>query len=174
MAKKVMIETASSEEMASAAVKSETSLAELVEAVSGDNRRLRQKCAGGLALISHTNPELLVPYSHELADALYRPEAQTRWEVLEALTNIVPLDARATDKAVAGAETSLYDEDSGTARLAAFRFLTAYGETTENRAERVWPLIDEAIQCYHGDPEFQDMLTSVLSFAKGKASKKVK
>lgn len=174
MAKKMNIATASREELAKAALKNESFLAELVENTEGDDRLLRQRSAGGIAVVSETAPEKLVPHAAKLADALYRPEAKTRWEVLEALTNIVAVDARSTDRAVAGAEASLYDEDSGPVRLAAFKFLAAHGETTENRADRVWPLLDEAIQCYHGDTEFTDMLTSLLSFAKGKGSKQVK
>ena len=59
-------------------------------------------------------------------------------------------------------------------RLAAMRFLCKLGATTENRSERVWPLIDEAIQCYHGDLEFQDMLVSVIDFSAGKLAPSVK
>lgn len=174
MGKKVSLESAGSKDLAKAALSDASFLEQVVEAISGDDRRLRQRCAGALSAVSRMQPELLLPYAHELADALHRPEARTRWECLDALTNLVPLDARSTDKGVSGAETSLYDEDSGPARLAAFRFLAAYGATTENRAARVWPLLDEAIQCYHGDPEYQDMLTSTIAFAKGKASREVK
>ena len=59
-------------------------------------------------------------------------------------------------------------------RLAAMRFLCKLGATTENRSERVWPLVDEAIQCYHGDLEFQDMLVSVIDFSAGKLAPSVK
>ena len=54
------------------------------------------------------------------------------------------------------------------------RFFCAYGATTEKRSENVWPLIDEAIQCYHGDVEFNDMLNAVAEFATGKLSEHVK
>ena len=32
----------------------------------------------------------------------------------------------------------------------------------------MWPLIDEGIQCYHGDLEFNEMLTAITDFSKGK------
>ena len=38
----------------------------------------------------------------------------------------------------------------------------------------MWPLIDECIQCYHGDLEFQDMLIAVVDFSAGKLSSQVK
>ena len=99
---------------------------QLVGALSGPSRRERQF---GAAVI----------------DALNRPEAQTRWECLDILTTMVDHDSRTCDKAVPGAETALFDEESGPVRLAAMRFLCKLGATTENRSERVWPLIDEAI-----------------------------
>lgn len=174
MGKKITVESAGSKDLAKIALTDGAILEQVVEAISGDDRRLRQRCAGALSIVSREQPELLIPYAHELADALHRPEARTRWECLDALTNIVPLDTRATDKGFSGAEASLYDEESGPARLAAFRFLAAYGATTENRAARAWPLLDEAIQCYHGDSEYQDMLTSVIAFAKGRATREIK
>ena len=58
--------------------------------------------------------------------------------------------------------------------VAAMRFLCTFGATTENRSEKVWPLIDEGIQCYHGDLEFHDMLGGVISFSAGKLSPTVK
>ena len=68
----------------------------------------------------------------------------------------------------------MFDEESGPVRLAAMRFLCRLGATTENRSERVWPLIDEGIQCYHGDMEFQDMLVAVVDFSAGSLSSRVK
>ncbi|MHB9003437.1 MAG: hypothetical protein ACYC6C_05160, partial [Coriobacteriia bacterium] len=58
--------------------------------------------------------------------------------------------------------TALHDAESGVVRLAAFRVLCAYGATTAKRSEKVWPLIDEALRVYHGDPEFANMLTGVV------------
>lgn len=146
----------------------------LVEALSDGSRRGRQQAAKIIAGIAEASPESLVPYGSALADALERPEAQTRWECLDALTRIVPLDARICEKALPGAETALFDEDSGPLRLAAMRFLCCLGATTEKRSEKVWSLIDEGIQCCHGDLEFQDMLVAVIDFSQGKLSPEVK
>ena len=147
---------------------------ELVENLSGASRRVRQHSATSLGLIAKDSPELLVEYIPALIDALNRPEAQTRWECLDILTRLIDFDSRACDKAVAGAETALFDEESGPVRLAAMRFLCRLGGTTENRSERLWPLIDEGIQCYHGDLEFPDMLTAVTGFSQGKIASSVK
>ncbi|MEF9841870.1 MAG: hypothetical protein RR955_04890 [Raoultibacter sp.] len=152
----------------------EAKLTPLAENLSGSSRRTRQVSAAAFAIVSREKPELLIPHSAALVDALNRPEAQTRWECLDAMTALVDLDSRACDKAILGAETALFDEDSGPVRLAAMRFLCRLGATTENRSEKVWSLIDEAIQCYHGDPEFQDMLVAVISFSEGKLSENVK
>lgn len=149
-------------------------LVTLIEALSGGSRRMRQNAAATLALTVKDHPDVLVPYGSEIVDALNRPEAQTRWECLDILTTLVDLDSRTCDKAVSGAEACLFDEESGPVRLAAMRFLCNLGSTTENRSERVWPLINEGIQCYHGDLEFQDMLVAVMDFSIGKLAPEVR
>lgn len=152
----------------------EDKLGDLAEALSGGSRRERQNAASTLASIAKDHPEVLVPYGTAIIDALNRPEAQTRWECLDILTTLVDQDSRTCDKAVLGAETALFDEESGPVRLAAMHFLCKLGATTENRSEKVWPLIDEGIQCCHGDLEFQDMLIAIVEFSTGKLSSQVK
>ena len=152
------------------ALTNEDKFKRLVAQLGDSSRRNRQNAAGSLAFIAKVSPELLVPYASDLVDALNRPEAQTRWESLDALTALVPVESRCTDKALAGAENALFDEDNGFVRLAAMRFFCAYGATTEKRSENIWPLIDEAIQCYHGNPEFTDMLMQLVAFAEGNIS----
>lgn len=156
------------------AAKNKKKLEGLIEVLAGSSRRERQHAAAAIALVAKSAPDALAPHIDELIDALNRPEAQTRWEVLEALTDLVPVDSRGCEKAYNGAETALFDEGSGPVRLAAMKFLCRIGSTTENRSERVWSLIDEGIQCYHGDLEFPDMLTAVNDFAGGKISPHVK
>jgi hypothetical protein len=146
----------------------------LIENLAGGERRLRQFSAGAIAVVSERSPEMLAKYIPQIVDALHRPEAQTRWESLEALSRIVAFDPDAADGAILGAEASLYDEENGSARLSAMRFLSAYGALDAKRSLKVWPYIDEAIQCYHGDPEFQDMLIAVIGFASGRLSKQVR
>lgn len=156
------------------AVGDKARLEALVAALEESSRRKRQVAASTLSQVSRLQCDVLVPYGDALIDALNRPEAQTRWECLDALTNMVAVDSRTCDKALAGAEMALFDEESGPVRLAAVRFLCRLGATTEKRSERVWPLIDEAIQCYHGDFEFPDMLAAVIDFSAGTLSVQVK
>jgi len=155
------------------AMNDEEKVAELAETLSIGSRRERQSAASTLALVAKGNPEILVPHIDKLIDALNRPEAQTRWECLETLAVLVDYDARTCGKAVPEAETSLFDEESGPVRLAAMRFLCKLGATTENRSEKVWPLIDEGIQCYHGDLEFNDMLLAIIDFSSGSIDSEV-
>lgn len=156
------------------ALVNEQRLEELCEALSGASRRARQTAAAALSVIARKEPQKIAPHMDELVDALNRPEAQTRWECLDALTALIDMDSRTCDRAIPGAETSLFDEESGPARLSAMKFLCKLGSTTENRSEKTWPLIDEGIQCYHGDLEFQDMLVAVVEFSTGKLSSGVK
>lgn len=159
---------------AESALRDEDRLIELTDALSGGSRRARQNAASALAIVAKESPETLVVHGSAFVDALNRPEAQTRWECLDILTMLVDRDSRTCDRAVPGAEAALFDEESGLVRLAAMRFLCRLGATTENRSEKVWPLIDEAIQCWHGDLEFQDMLIAVADFSTGKLTPLVK
>ena len=161
-------------ELAQVCVTSETRLKEVVEQLEGASRRNRQRAASIICAVSKSNPEVLAPYIGDLVDALARPETQTRWECLEALTQMVAIDSRACDKGIEGAETALFDEGNDLLHLAAMRFLCALGSTTEKRCEKAWPLIDEAMQCYHGDPAFQDMLVAIIDFSKGKITDEAK
>lgn len=161
-------------ELAEQALASKNVLKQHVEDLSGGSRRSRQNASAVLAQVARSNPEVLVAYVDDFVDALNRPEAQTRWEALDVLTALVALESRACDKALSGAETALFDEDNGLLRLAALRFLCRLGSTTKNRSEKVWPLLDEAIQCYHGDFEYQDMLNALISFSEGTLADSVK
>ena len=130
--------------------------------------------AAALSYVAKEQPDLLEEHIPAFVDALHRPEAQTRWECLDVLTIMVDSDARACEKALLGAEAALFDEESGPVRLSAMRFLCKFGSTTAARSEKVWPLVDEGIQCYHGDLEFSEMLTAINDFSMGKLSPNVK
>lgn len=149
-------------------------LARLVAGLADEKRSQRTLAARALHALAIKEPAALKPYGVELADALDRPEAQTRWEILGALEKVVSADARVIDKAIGGAVTALHDAESGVVRLAAFRLLAAYGATTPTRSEKVWPYIDEAIRVYHGDPEFPAMLIGVVRLVGGSSSDAVK
>jgi hypothetical protein len=145
-----------------------------LEMIQGSSRRDRQLSSTVIARVAQEAPELIAPHIDVILEALGRPEAQTRWEALDALRNLVDLDAESCDKAVPDAETGLFDEDSGPLRLAAMRFLCKLGSTSEERSVRCWPLIDEGIQCYHGDYEFPDMMAAVIDFSAGTLAPEVK
>lgn len=149
-------------------------VAEVVGQLEDAPRRQRQVAAATLRQVAKTDPDTLVEFIPQLIDALNRPEAQTRWECLEALTLLVPLDSRTCSKAMPEAESALFDEESGPVRLAAMRFLCKLGSTTAVRSDKAWPLIDEGIQCYHGDLEFNDMLAAINEFSMGKLSDETK
>lgn len=143
---------------------------DLVEELSGASRRRRQEAAHELAGMARENPEAMLPYVGDLIDALDRPEAQTRWEALDALSAISEVDAEAVSGAFDGAEESLFDDVSATVRLSAFVFLCRFGASSPERSDKAWPLLDEAIQCYHGDAEYRDMLAALLALAHGDIS----
>ncbi len=142
----------------------------LFQELKGAGRRRRQEVAHRLAAVAKVDASLLIDHVDELIETLRRPEAQTRWEILTALAELAPEHADQLGEAFDGAEESLFDDDSATVRLAAFVFLCRYGATSAERSDAAWPLLDEAIQCYHGDAEYRDMLAALLELANGEAS----
>lgn len=145
-------------------------VASSVEELSGANRRHRQEASHTVALAAKADPSVLAPHIDDLVDALFRPEAQTRWEVLDALAAFAAAGGKGAETAYDGAEASLFDEGSSRVRLSAFRFLAALGATSPERSDEVWPLLDEGIQCFHGDLEYRDMLVALLDFVRGSIS----
>ena len=153
--------------------KDSSALDAFVEDLSSASRRKRQFAARVVALLAAQDAELLAPHIDALIDALYRPEAQTRWEVLDALTCLVPEHAKEVGAAFEGAEAALFDELSSTLRFSAFNLLVTWGASERGRSKKVWPILDEAIQCYHGDLEYRDMLACLHTFAEGKIAGEV-
>ncbi|MCF0103833.1 MAG: hypothetical protein HUJ51_00365 [Eggerthellaceae bacterium] len=146
-----------------------------VDQIAGPSRKTRQNAAAKLAAQKESNLTALEPYIMDFIDALNRPEARTRWECLDILSELCKAGkANKCQKAIDGAEAALFDEYNGTLRLSALQFLCAYGSTTPARGDSIWPLIDDAIQCYHGDMEFRNMLVAIVAFSTGNISKEVK
>ena len=104
--------TQSAKDLAARLLQSKDLIKEVVLALAGSTRRDRQNASSVLAQVAKLDPEVLVPYTNDFIDALNRPEAQTRWESLDVLTELVPFDSRTCDKGIAGAETALFDEDN--------------------------------------------------------------
>lgn len=153
------------EQLAHVALGNKDILEGLIERMDSSSRRTRQNTASTLSFVAAAQPEAMLPYLDAVINALERPEAQTRWESLDILTALVPFDADRCESALPGAEGALFDEDSGPLHLAAVRFLCRIGSTSPERSIKVWPLIDEAIQCYHGDVEFHEMLAAIALFS---------
>ncbi len=162
------------DEILESALRGKRALQAVFDALAGDDRSQRPLAARVIHAIATKKPEILKDRGVELADALDRPEAQTRWEVLGTLEKMVAIDARVVDKAIVPTSSALHDAESGVVRLAAFRLLCAYGATTAKRAEKVWPLLDEAMRVYHGDPEFPNMLSGFYRFMQGAADDSIK
>lgn len=148
-------------------LENESELKDIVANLACDSRSKRQESSEVVAGVAKQNAEILLPYVKDIVDALNRPEQKTRWRCLEALTKLVEMDPKGCEKAIDAADDALFDEKIGSLRLASFKFLAALGATSKVRSKKIWPLMDEAIQCYHGDVEFDDMLKSTYEFAKG-------
>lgn len=158
------------DEVANAAALGADELDELFSALSGTSRRRRQDASHEIALAAAVDATPMVGHVDELIEALALPEAQTRWETLTTLGEIALVNADAVEGAYEGAEAALFDEGSAILRLAAFRFLVRLGKSSPAHSDMVWQILDEAIQCFHGDPEYRDMLGALDEFARGDLS----
>ena len=147
---------------------------QLIDELSGSRRRARQDASHEIAIIAKEDPDALVEYADELIDALFRPEAQTRWEIMDALSDMALAHPETASEAYDAVEPSLYDEKSAAVRLSAFHYLTVLGATNPKRSEKAWNLLDGAVQCFHGDPEYRDMLMYLIDFAQGDISDKTR
>lgn len=171
MAEELKIGTAEErEELAEQALTDESLVDALAQEIAGSSRIRRQKAASTVALIADKDASALLPYADDIASGLTKPEAQTRWEVLHALDQMGKAGQRYDEDVLVAAEDSLYDETNGFVREAAFHFFCGYGSASVDNSEEVWTQIDEAIQCYHGNPEFTDMLMQLVAFAEGNIS----
>ena len=63
-----------------------SALPALVGGLAAHSRRQRQAAAQKVYSVAKEDPSAILPYLNDLLDALGRPEAQTRWEVLDTLT----------------------------------------------------------------------------------------
>jgi hypothetical protein len=161
-------------EEAQAAARNKKVLAKLVTRLSAGAKAERAKAAHLIHEVACLDVQRLFLHVDHLIAALDNPEPQTRWEVLGALEEIASRSAKLLDKAIIPTTNSLHDEDSSVVRLAAFRVLSIYGSTSIRRSEKVWPLLDEALRCYHGDSEYPGMLTALALFVDGRAPKALK
>ena len=157
--------TSLSQESCQVASENEQLLENLVASLSGRSRKSRQEAARLLASIAAVSPQTVAPYAGAMVDALDNPEAQTRWEMLDALSALSSVDPELAAGGLDRAEECLFDDGSGSLRVSAFGYLTSLGCASPEMAARVWPTLDEAIQCYHGDQEFGDMLGALYRYA---------
>lgn len=149
-----------------------------IDDLGGSSRRARQEAAHEIAKMVKEAPTdvegSIKQVAETLVDALFKPEAQTRWEALDALSEICLSHPELVKNAYEGAEASLFDDNNARVRIAAFRFLCRLAATNSKQSDKIWPILDEAIQCYHGDQGYRDMLATLLELAEGKASKATK
>ena len=145
----------------------------LVLVLQSENRRKRQDASRELAAMARENRGVVADIADVLIAALGCPEGRTRCECLEALSEIALEYPERIGEAFAGAEEALFDEGSTSVRLAAFKFLCRFGSLDAESSREAWPLICEAVQCYHGDPEYRDMLIRLREFAQGKIAPEV-
>jgi len=147
---------------------------ELADALGNELRLQREYAARVFVEVAHCDAALLQEFSAEIIDALDRPESLTRYCMIEVIGILASQNPKLVLTAYEPLEDCLYDEDSGTVRLYAFRVFAAYGATGTARSSKVWPDLAMALRCFHGDPEFIPMVNELITMLSGKADQKVK
>lgn len=153
---------------------------ELADALSCNTRALREFASRIFVEIASEKPELLVEFEADIIDSLHRPEPMTRYNALAMLLALLENDSKIVDRVrqsgddIDPLEDCLFDEESGQVRMGAFKILSRYGGTTATRSEKVWPLLSEAVRCYHGDSEFVPMLNELINMLGAKAAPTVR
>jgi len=147
---------------------------ELVGCLGHESRAVREYVSQVLAEIARTDPENLHDHSDEIIDALNRPEPLTRYCMIEVIGEIAQTQPKLVQVAYELLQECLYDEDSGTVRLYAFRVLARYGATGPARSIKVWPDLSMALRSFRGDGEFMGMMNELIGMLGGRAAPEVK
>jgi len=147
---------------------------ELADALGNESRMLREYAAQVFVGVAGSDATLLQDFEDDIVDALDRPESLTRYSMLEVIAALSQLDSKIVLKAYEPLEDCLYDEDSGTVRLYAFRVFAAYGASGPARSQKVWSDLSMALRCYRGDQEFIPMMNELITMLGGKVDQKVK
>jgi len=147
---------------------------ELAESLGHELRPVREHTAQVLRELALADAELLHDHIDDIIDALSRPESLTRYSMIEVIGELSQAQPKVVSSAYEALQECLYDEESGTVRLYAFRVLARYGATGSARSVKVWPDLSMALRCFHGDSEFMSMMNELIFMLDGRADKEVK
>ena len=107
---------------------------ELIEMLSGESRLERKNAAQRICELTKNDGEMFVDFCPEIIDAINRPEAQTRWECINALSVIAKVNQKAVKKALPLMEDAVFDEKHNMLIVAAFNFLCSYGAISKKNS----------------------------------------
>jgi len=147
---------------------------ELADALGHEARGMREYAAQVKVELARIEADLLHDFTDDIIDALNRPESLTRYSMLEVISEMMGANPKIVPDSYELLQDCLYDEDSGTVRLYAFRVLARYGATGPARSVKVWPDLSMALRCFHGDSEFIAMLNELINMLAGRADQSVK
>jgi len=147
---------------------------ELAEALGHKSRSVRERASQAVVELARSDVQLVHGFTDDVIDALNRPESLTRYSMIEVIGELSDTQPKVVMDAYEALQDCLYDEDSGTVRLYAFRVLARYGATGSARSIKVWPDLSMALRCFHGDSEFMAMMNETIKMLDGRADVSVK
>ena len=146
----------------------------LAEALGHKSRVTREFASQVKVELARADADLLQDFAADIVDALNRPEVLTRYSMIEVIGELAQNNPEVILDAYELLQECLYDEDSGTVRLYAFRVLARYGATDPERSVKVWPDLSMALRCFHGDSEFMAMMSELIFMLAGNSDQQVK
>jgi len=147
---------------------------ELAEALGHKSRSVREYASQAMVELARDDAQQIQDFAGDIVDALNRPESLTRYSMIEVIGELADAQPKLVMDAHEALQDCLYDEDSGTVRLYAFRILARYGATGSARSIKVWPDLSMALRCFHGDSEFMAMMNETIKMLDGRADISVK
>ena len=147
---------------------------ELADALGHESRFVREYTSQVLVELARNDANFLQEHANDIIDALNRPESLTRYSMIEIIGELAQTQPKLVTSAYELLQDCLYDEDSGTVRLYAFRVLARYGASAPARSVKVWPDLSMALRCFHGDSEFMSMMSELIAMLGGRCDQSVK
>ncbi|TMV48089.1 hypothetical protein FE783_19220 [Paenibacillus mesophilus] len=125
-------------------------LAEVAGALTGKDAALAGDCAEVMTKVAERSPGLVVPYFGQLAGLLSHKTTRVRWEAMHALALIADLAPERAAALLPRLEQLVRNDSSTIVRDYAIDALGQTAKTGADAAERVYPLLMEALTVWEG------------------------
>jgi len=121
-------------------------LEEAVLLLAHEDKNVRAGAAKIVEQVAMKKPEMVAGYLPQLMAALNVPEPQTRWMAIHTLGMCATLDPDGAMEALPKAQEFLEQASGACLWGATIKYLGYVGATSEENAQRVFPLLEQALE----------------------------